>query len=101
MDMTAEEVHERWYKSRLLGCAKDMEVELQVSPLGADGTIIVAVSRATELTGPPAESPAAGAVTGQAKEQGCYLSLHLFQRAAAGRRSISTSTSLRRRNGGV
>ena len=43
MDMTAEEVHDRWYRPRLLGYAKDMGVEFQVSDLGNDGTITVEV----------------------------------------------------------
>lgn len=43
MDMTPEEVHERWYKPRLLGYAKDMGVEFRVSELGADGSITVEV----------------------------------------------------------
>lgn len=43
MDLTGEEVHERWYKPRLLGYAKDMGVDLNVSSLGNDGTIVVEV----------------------------------------------------------
>ncbi len=43
MDMTPEEVHERWYRPRLLGYAKDMGVEFEVSDLDADGTIVVEV----------------------------------------------------------
>jgi hypothetical protein len=43
MDMTAEEVHERWYRPRLLGYAKDMGVEFRVSDLDADGNLTVEV----------------------------------------------------------
>lgn len=43
MDMTPEEVHERWYKPRLLGYARDMGVEFDVSGLGDAGMIVVEV----------------------------------------------------------
>jgi len=43
MDMTPEEVHERWYRPRLEGYAKDLGVELRVSDLDEDGYITVEV----------------------------------------------------------
>ena len=39
MDMTEEEVHEKWTKPRLFAYAKDMGVEFHVSDLATDGTI--------------------------------------------------------------
>lgn len=42
-DLTDEEVHEIWLKPRLLGYAQVLGVDLEVSPIGADGKVVVAL----------------------------------------------------------
>jgi len=42
-DLTDEEVHETWLKPRLLGYARELGVELDVSPIDADGKVVVAL----------------------------------------------------------
>ena len=40
-DLTVQEIHDHWTRPRLEGYARSMGVKLEVSPIGADGTITV------------------------------------------------------------
>ena len=43
-DLTVEEIHEHWTRPRLEGYCRDMGVTLNVSGIGADGTITVSLT---------------------------------------------------------